>query len=337
MKKAKISETFKTLYNNLLSQLKKFSPKVSAGKSSIESGNHGAEFKAESFSSIAYRLVGGKIGPILPLFQDLSVHLQRAGIKTNFRVYVSLTVFSTALAALAALVCIPCVLFFVFNVPIFPALLFGVGGSLFAVAFSVTGFYVYPLYRADKIKRDLEDELAFTTGYMSILASAGVPPEKIFYSLSNLPIPLAVSKEAKNIIRDINIFGLDVISALEKASERSPSTLFREMIEGLISTIHSGSSLAAYLREKSKQHMRLKRLSLRKFSDTLSILSEFYVALLVTGPLLLIIMLAVMAMMGGGSLGFLTPDLLLNLITYMGIPVGSIMFLIILDSVSPKW
>ena len=180
MKKAKISETFKTLYNNLLSQLKKFSPKVSAGKSSIESGSHGAEFKAENFSSIAYRLVGGKIGPILPLFQDLSVHLQRAGIKTNFRVYVSLTVFSTALAALAALVCIPCVLFFVFNVPIFPALLFGVGGSLFAVAFSVTGFYVYPLYRADKIKRDLEDELAFTTGYMSILASAGVPPEKIF-------------------------------------------------------------------------------------------------------------------------------------------------------------
>jgi len=337
MKKAKISETFRKLYNNLLSQLKKLSSKVSTGKNTNESGGQGAEFKAESFSSIAYRLIGGKIGPILPLFQDLSVHLQRAGIKTNFRVYVSLTIFSTALAALAALVCIPCALFFVFNVPVFPALLFGVGGGLFAVAFSVAGFYVYPVYRADKIKRDLEDELAFTTGYMSILASAGVPPEKIFYSLSNLPIPLAVSTEAKNIIRDINIFGLDVISALEKASKRSPSTLFREMLEGLISTIHSGSSLAAYLREKSKQHMKLKRLSLRKFSDTLSILSEFYVALLVTGPLLLIIMLAVMAMMGGGSLGFLTPDLLLNLITYIGIPVGSIMFLIILDAVSPKW
>jgi len=336
MKKAK-TKIFRKLYNSLLLRLEKSSPKVKAKKSSIESGSHSAESKAESFSSIAYRLIGGKISPILPLFQDLSMHLQRAGIKTNFRVYVSLTVFSTALAALAALICIPCVLFFVFDVPVFPALLFGAGGSLFAVAFSVAGFYVYPVYRADKIRRDLEDELAFTTGYMSILASAGVPPEKIFYSLSNLPIPLAVSAEAKNIIRDINIFGLDVISALKKASKRSPSTLFREMLEGFISTIHSGSSLAAYLREKSKQHMKLKRLSLRKFSDTLSILSEFYVALLVTGPLLLIIMLAVMAIMGGGSLGFLTPDILLNLITYIGIPVGSIMFLIILDSVSPKW
>jgi len=44
-----------------------------------------------------------------------------------------------------------------------------------------------------------------------------------------------------------------------------------------------------------------------------------------------------MAMLGGGSLGMLSPDLILSLLTYMGIPLGSIMFLIILDAVSPKW
>ncbi|MCS7125226.1 MAG: type II secretion system F family protein [Candidatus Bathyarchaeota archaeon] len=336
MKKAKVSETFKKLYASLLSLLKGFNPKNDAEKTSGGSGGH-VKLKAESLSSFAYRLVGGKISPLLPLFQDLSNYLQRAGIKTNFRAYISLAVFSTTLIALATFTFIPFVLFSVFKIPAFPAVMFGLGGSLFAVAFSVAGFYIYPVYRADKTKRDLEDELAFATGYMAILASAGVSPEKIFHSLSKLPIPLAVSAEAKNIIRDVNLFGLDIISALENASKRSPSVLFREMLEGFISTIHSGSSLAVYLREKSKQHMKLKRISLRKFSDTLSILSEFYVALLVTGPLLFIIMLAVMSMMGGGSIGFLGPDLLLNILTYIGIPVGSIMFLIILDSVSPKW
>jgi len=69
----------------------------------------------------------------------------------------------------------------------------------------------------------------------------------------------------------------------------------------------------------------------------LSILSEVYVALLITGPLLFVIMLAVMAMLGGGSLGTLSPDLLLSIITYLGIPVGSMVFLIILDAISPKW
>jgi archaellum biogenesis protein FlaJ (TadC family) len=109
------------------------------------------------------------------------------------------------------------------------------------------------------------------------------------------------------------------------------------MLEGFISAIHSGSNLAAYLREKSRQYMKLKRINLRKFSDSLSMLSEFYVALLITAPLLFVIMLAVMAMLGGGTLGALGPDILLQMLTYLGIPLGSIMFLIILDAVSPKW
>jgi hypothetical protein len=66
-------------------------------------------------------------------------------------------------------------------------------------------------------------------------------------------------------------------------------------------------------------------------------LSEFYVAILLTGPLMLVIMLTVMAMLGGGNLGLLNPDLLLNLLTYIGIPLGAIVFLIILDATSPKW
>ncbi|MEM3874498.1 MAG: type II secretion system F family protein [Candidatus Bathyarchaeia archaeon] len=334
MKKQKIAEAFKRVYNGFLLKLNRLFPKM---RHKTPNDGESEKFKAGSLQSVAYRLVGGKIGYFLPLFEDLNLHLQRAGLKTSFRVYISLTVFSTLLIALATFLVVPCLLVFMFDAPIFPAFLFGFGGSLFAVAFSILGFYIYPVYRADKFKRELEDELAFTTGYMSILASAGVPPEKIFYSLSNLPVPLAVSAEAKNIVRDVNLFGLDIISALEQASKRTPSERFREMIEGFISTIHSGSNLAAYLREKSKQHMKLKRISLRKFSDTLSMLSEFYVAILVTGPLLLVIMLAVMAMMGGGGLGLLSPDLLLNILTYIGIPVGSIMFLLILDAVSPKW
>jgi len=44
-----------------------------------------------------------------------------------------------------------------------------------------------------------------------------------------------------------------------------------------------------------------------------------------------------MVMLGGGSLGMLSPDLLLSILTSLGIPAGSIVFLIILDAISPKW
>ena len=291
----------------------------------------------ENPESWAYQLVGNKTGKLLPLFKGLDLSLQRSGLKMNFKAYVSLTVFTTALASIAILTCVPLLALFILNIPLLPAVLFGVGGSLFAIASITIGFVVYPLYRADTVKRNLEDELPFTTGYMAILTSAGVSPEKVFYSLSNMTVPLAVSAESKDIVRDVSLFGSDIISALEDISKRTPSEKFREMIEGFISTIHSGGNMPAYLREKSRQYMRLKKLSLKKYSDTLSMLSEAYVALLLTGPLFLVIMLSVMAMLGGGGLGLLSPDLLLNLLTYLAIPLGAIVFLIILDAASPKW
>jgi len=324
MKNRKALERIKNFFTRLKTRVKLKAPQETF------------KLTLEKPHSIAYQFVGEKTDRILPLFEDLDLNLQRSGLKTNFKAYVSLIFFATILISFAALIFIPCLLVFVFNMHLLSAVLFGVGGSLFAVAFSIIGFYVYPIYRADKLRRELEDELPFTTGYMAILASAGVSPEKMFYSLSNLSVPLAVSAEAKDVVRNVNLFGLDIISALEKTSKRAPSERFREMLEGFISTIHSGGNLSAYLRGKSRQYMKLKRISLSKFSDTLSILSEFYVALLVTGPLLFVIMLAVMAMLGG-SLGILSPDLLLNVITYLGIPLGSIIFLIILDAVSPRW
>jgi flagellar protein FlaJ len=287
--------------------------------------------------SIAYQVIGEKTEHILPIFEGLDKNLQKSGLKISFKAYVGLTVFASLLISFVTFVIVPFPLTFALNIPLFQALLFGIGGGLFAFAFSICAFYFYPVYLSDNLRRELEDELPFTTGYMAILTSAGVSPEKIFYSLSNLNVPLTVSYEAKNIVRDVNLFGLDIISALEKTAKWSPSEKFRELLEGLISTVHSGGNLGAYLREKSKQYMKLKRINLKKYSDTLSMLSEFYVTLLLTGPLLLVIMLAVMAMLGGGGLGILSPNLILNLLTYLGIPVGAVIFLIILDAASPKW
>jgi flagellar protein FlaJ len=207
---------------------------------------------------------------------------------------------------------------------------------LFAGALVVVGFYFYPIYRADSLKRTLEDGLPFTAGYMSILAGAGVPPDFIFRSLAHVDASLAVSKEARTIMRDVELFGFDVISALEATSIRTPSERFKELLEGFIATLHSGGSLAKYLRDRSRQYMKLKRIALRRFSDTLSVLAEFYVTLMVAGSLIFVVMLAVMAMLGGGGTGLLDPRLLLYLLTYIGLPVGSIVFLIILDMISPK-
>ncbi|MBT0159289.1 hypothetical protein G4O51_04820 [Candidatus Bathyarchaeota archaeon A05DMB-2] len=316
---------------------KRFSSKDAEQNASVETLVVESKAVLEKPLAMAYQLLGDRSARFLPLFTDLDANLQKAGLKFNFKAYVSLTLLASFSAALAVAAASPLLLCLIFKMSVGSALLFSLGAALFTWVFTVVGFYLYPVYQADKHRRELDDELSFTTGYMAILASAGVHPEKIFQSLSTLDVPLAASKEAREVVKNINLFGLDIISALEKASRRTPSERLRDTIEGIISVIHTGGNLEVFLRNRFKTAMKMKRLSLKKYSDSLAVLSEVYVALLLTGPLLLVIMVSVMAVLGGGSLGVLSPDLLLSLLTYIGIPVCAAGFLIILDSASPKW
>ena len=287
--------------------------------------------------TISYNLIGDKIAKFIPIFKDLDQTVFKSGLEYNFKAYVSLTILSSLIITLTMGVSLPLILFFLFNMSLLSALLFGIGGALFSFALSIIGFYLYPVYYADKRKRELDDEMPFTMGYMSILATSGVAPEKIFSSISTLNSPLAASTEANEIIVNINLFGLDVISSLEKVSARTSSLRFKDAIEGIISTIHSGGNLGTYLQTKFKSAMKLKKLSLKKYAGNLSVLSEVYVALLLTGPLILVILVSVMSVLGGGDMGLLNPELLLSLLTYLAIPVLATIFLIILDTISPKW
>ncbi len=171
---------------------------------------------------------------------------------------------------------------------------------------------------------------------MAILAGADVSPDHIFRSLAQIGAPLAVSDEARNIVRDVELFGFDMLSALESASSRTPSFRVKGLLEGFIATVHSGGSLVKNLTDKSRQFMKLRRIALNRLSDTLGVLAEFYVTVLVAGPLILVVMLSAMAMLGGGAAGLLNPHLLLHLLTYLAIPLGSLVFLIILDIFSPR-
>lgn len=313
-----------------------FRPITSAILAHFHTWTESARARATKPQMFAYRVIGRKTTRFLPLFRDMDLNLRRSGMKIGFRSYVSLVILATIIVSICVLVLIPLLLILFLHLSLFLSLLFGVGASLLAGALTVVIFYVYPIYRADTLKRELEDNLSFTTGYMGILAGAGVPTEYIFRSLAQADPSLAVSKEAKTIVRDVGLFGADILSALESASKRSPSERFKQLLQGLIATAYSGAGLEQYLRNRSRQYMRLKRITLRRFSDTLAVLAEFYVSILVAGPLILVVMLAVMVMLGGGA-GFLNPSLLLHLLTYLGIPLGSITFLIVLDVVSPRW
>lgn len=284
----------------------------------------------------AYRILGNSTNLFLHLFKDLDANLHKSGLRIGFKPYVSLIILTSSLMGFSTMLLVLPASIILSNVALLPSLLFGIGGGMFAGALTTICFYIYPLYHADKVKRNLDSEIAFAASFMAILAGAGVSASNMFRSLSQIPNKLAVVNESKTIVRDVELFGTDIISALERASKRTKSGRFKDLIEGFIATIRSGGDLASFLMNTSRQSMRLKRNALKKYSDNLGVISEFYVTLLVAGPLLFVIMLSVMGMLGGAGFGILDPSLLLNLLTYIGIPIGSVVFMIVLDALSPK-
>ena len=142
------------------------------------------------------------------------------------------------------------------------------------------------------------------------------------------------AEEAANIDRDVHFMGLDVISAIERRMKNSPSRKFVDFLDGFVSVARTGGDLTSYFLSSAKGFMDQARIAARQLVETLGGLAEAYVSMMVVFPLLMIVMLSIMNMIGGGLGGFSTL-FLMQLITYVGIPMLALIMLLLLDSVMP--
>lgn len=182
-----------------------------------------------------------------------------------------------------------------------------------------------PRNKMSERKKNIERNLSYATNYMAAMASADVTPTAIFRGLAQQDIYGEVQVEAEKIARDVDFFGKDLVKVLQKAIARSPSDKFQDFIQGIITTANSGGSLKVYFMSKSEQFMKENRLTQEKDLQTLGVMAESFVTVVVAMPLFLIIMMSTMAMMGqqGGTT--------LLMATIFGlIPVAQLVFAILI-------
>jgi len=190
-----------------------------------------------------------------------------------------------------------------------------------AIAYLIT--MMIPESKANARKKDIDNKLPYALNFIAAMASAGVTP-----------VYGEVQKEAAWIYRDISIFNIDIITALRNAANRTPSIKFQEFLQGAITTVTSGGDLRSYFLAKSEEYMRENRRLQKEFLETLGVLAESYVTVVVAAPLFLIIMMSVMTMVGGGSSG--SSILILYLIAFIMLPVSHLGFAMVIKSMSPE-
>ena len=278
---------------------------------------------------LGFRYLGERLEKYLPYFADIRPNLQRAALKISFQSYVSMMVLLSGVsfvAAFGATVAVAVAL----GTPILLTLLFALGASTLCGILVFGVLYGIPGFMATSRRKRMDLELPYVTSHMSILAAAGMPPARMFKLLEDSRTTPQVASEANEVVRDVEILGNDVITALEAERERSPSKVFAEVLEGLVATIRSGGNMKGYLLDATRAMMDLRRVAAKQLIESLATFADVYVTLLVVFPLLIIVMFSVMAMIGGGLGGF-SVITMMTLVTYGIIPILAAVVVVMLD------
>ena len=192
-------------------------------------------------------------------------------------------------------------------------------------------FILYPRVRGWERKKGIDGHLPYAISWMSFMATTGVIPYIIFKKLAGAEEYFGeVSREAKLVVKDVELLGFDFIGALRNLASVTPSTDMRTFIQGAITNALSGGDMGGYFVKKAEEAMEENRKKFSDFISTLSLISEVYIISLVAAPLLIIILFAAMMMLRGGS-----PVILMGII-YGFIPLGSLLFLLLTDTLTPE-
>jgi flagellar protein FlaJ len=265
---------------------------------------------------------------ILSKFDGLQQNLAKANLKITFQVYMGLMVFTSLLSGIVA---------FSLAILLLSSIPFSILIGLIVLLSSFGLCYIYPMFGISSKARKIDANLPLTANFMAVLASAGMPPERIFRSLGNVGDEFGLGEEIRRIIGDIELLGLDLNEALKKGSLRSASQKFGAMLDGIVTTTHVGGDLAAYLREAADKYKKVRVSAMKSYLEGLAGMAEVYVSFMIALPLALVVMLSIMSFLGGGAsmLGNINPQVLLTLLVFVITPAGCAVLLLIIDSMTP--
>jgi flagellar protein FlaJ len=207
------------------------------------------------------------------------------------------------------------------------AVLLGAGAvvGLLTAVLSYVFRWSLPASNAEVRRRGIEEGLPRTTAFMFALSRGGLEFPAILRSLSeNREVYGEAANEMSITVREIDLFGRDMITAIRRMSKRTPSEQFKTFSENLASVLQSGSDLPGFLSEQYERFREEAENRQEEILEVLATVAEGYVTVLVAGVLFLITILLVFGLTTTDTLWLLT------LMAYVMIPLANAGFAVFL-------
>ena len=180
---------------------------------------------------------------------------------------------------------------------------------------------------AKRRSRDIDKRIGAAMSFISAMASADVNVDVIFKELSRQSIYGEIKTEAEWITRDTELLGIDILTAINKAAQRTPSSKFQEFLQGVVTTSTSGGQLKPYFLQKAEQFEKESKLDMRQQLESLGLMAETFVTVVVAFPLFLVVIMAIMAIVPGGGGSSSTTVMLLWAVVGLMIPFSQFGFI----------
>jgi len=283
------------------------------------------------YTRTAMRFFGGIAENILPYFPDVKTDLKKARMKEAAQEYVSKAILTCFIIFLVELP----VLSFVFAL-VLKSFFFAFISSFTVSIFLTIGFFIIYLNYPKAIIKDrakkIDANLPFASLYLSTVMGSKLPLYKVLKIFSKFSKYGYLTEEVSNISNDIEAFGIDINTALERAVERTPSKEFKELLWGMLSVNRAGGDMNEYLKEKSKSYFSEYRRRLFEFSHQLTMLIEMYLTVIVIGAIFFTILTSIMSGITGGVSNVIVLQFFL---IFVFLPITSAIFIFFVKSTTP--
>src|SRR6266480_1985761 len=334
----RLASTFDKLETRgTLTKTKRFRPGDQPGKANhlvkLPKGAKPVTVSLSPKEQVAWRMFGKFVQARRGENPELEDNLLKAHIKLRPEEYLAVAWMNTTFAAVGSVVAAFALALFLFilRIDIFSLLIFlGLVAAL-PIFFSYMHYFGLPVgpkgkprSMAKKRGTKIDKRISGAMSFISAMASADVPVDVIFKELSKQTVYGEVAREAEWITRDTELLGLDILSAIRKAAQRSPSSKFQDFLQGVVTTSTSGGQLKPYFLVKAEQFEKEDRLEMRKKMETLGMLAESFVTVVVAFPLFLVVIMAIMALISKGSSGSVL--VLLYVVVALMIPLSQFGF-----------
>jgi flagellar protein FlaJ len=204
-------------------------------------------------------------------------------------------------------------------------------GAILFAGLSFISFYLYPSSKVGDRKREINRMMPHVIHFMYALSKSNIGLVEIIRSIASHKDTYGeVSKEMDFVIKNIDYFGMDLRESIIQLSETTPSPYLQEFANSLLSVVDSGGNISIFLAERIEQYRERARVEQKSFLDFLGLIAESYVTIVVAAPLFMMIISSILLVMGTGD------PMIMYIVVYVVIPLGSIMFLFVIHTITPS-